>query len=77
MGIGRNLAYTKTLFFSNKGFASHMHVMSGDDDLFVNENATPDNVGIEIHPDAHTRSSAKNTGNYYWQKKRHMGVSKL
>ena len=35
MGIGRNLCYTKTLFFANKGFASHMHVMSGDDDLFV------------------------------------------
>src|SRR5581483_1786901 len=51
MGIGRNLAYTKTLFFKNKGFASHMHVMSGDDDLFVNENATAGNTTIEIHPE--------------------------
>lgn len=78
MGIGRNLAYTKTLFFSNKGFASHMHVLSGDDDLFVNQNATPDNVEIEIHPDTYTRSDAKETLRaYYWQKKRHMGVGKL
>ncbi len=78
MGIGRNLCYTKTMFFKNKGFASHMHVMSGDDDLFVNENATPDNTVIEIHADAHTWSDAKDKfGAYYRQKKRHMGVGKL
>lgn len=78
MGIGRNLAYTKTLFFANKGFASHMHVMSGDDDLFVNQNATADNVAIEIHPNALTFSDAKETFvGYYRQKKRHMGVGKL
>ena len=78
MGLGRNLAYTKTLFFSNKGFASHMHVMSGDDDLFVNENATPENVAIEIHPEAFTYSGAKATWSaFYRQKRRHMGVGKL
>lgn len=78
MGIGRNLAYTKTLFFKNKGFASHMHVMSGDDDLFVNQNATPDNTAIEMHPDAFTYSPAKNTfASFFVQKRRHMGVGKL
>ncbi|HZX58333.1 MAG TPA: glycosyltransferase [Mucilaginibacter sp.] len=78
MGIGRNLAYTKTLFFKNKGFASHMHVMSGDDDLFVNENATPDNTVIEIHPEAFTFSPAKNSfATLYRQKRRHMGVGKM
>jgi biofilm PGA synthesis N-glycosyltransferase PgaC len=78
MGIGRNLAYTKTLFFKNKGFASHMHVMSGDDDLFVNQNATEENTVIEIHPDAFTFSDAKSTlRSLYLQKKRHMGVGKL
>jgi len=78
MGIGRNLGYTKTLFFKNKGFASHMHVMSGDDDLFVNQNATANNVAIEIHPEAFTFSPAKTTiGAYFKQKRRHMGVGKL
>jgi biofilm PGA synthesis N-glycosyltransferase PgaC len=78
MGIGRNLAYTKTLFFKNKGFASHMHVMSGDDDLFVNENGTTDNTAIEIHPEAFTYSPAKSTwSSLYRQKRRHMGVGKL
>lgn len=78
MGIGRNLAYTKTLFFSNKGFAAHMHVISGDDDLFVNQNATSTNAAIEIHPDAFVFTSAKTSlGGLYRQKKRHMGVGKL
>lgn len=78
MGIGRNLAYTRTLFFKNKGFASHMHVMSGDDDLFVNENADAGNTVIEINPDAFTYSTAKNSfASLYRQKRRHMGVGKL
>jgi cellulose synthase/poly-beta-1,6-N-acetylglucosamine synthase-like glycosyltransferase len=78
MGIGRNLAYTKTLFFGAKGFASHMHVLSGDDDLFVNQNATADNTTIEIHPDTFTYTDAKTTlGGWFRQKKRHMGVGKL
>jgi biofilm PGA synthesis N-glycosyltransferase PgaC len=78
MGIGRNLAYTKTLFFSVKGFAAHMHVLSGDDDLFVNQNATPDNVAIEVHPDTFMFTTAKTTlGSFYKQKRRHMGVGKI
>jgi len=77
MGIGRNLAYTKTLFFSVKGFAAHMHLMAGDDDLFVNQNATPQNTVIEIHPEAFMYTTAKTTLKaWYRQKKRHLGVGK-
>lgn len=77
MGVGRNLAYTKTLFFKSKGFASHMHLLSGDDDLFVNQNATANNVTIEIDQDAFTYSPAKTTlSGWYRQKKRHTGVGK-
>jgi biofilm PGA synthesis N-glycosyltransferase PgaC len=78
MGIGRNLAYTKTLFFGAKGFAAHMHVISGDDDLFVNQNATRENTAIEVHPDAFVYTDAKTTiSSWFRQKKRHMGVGKL
>ncbi|TSD66122.1 glycosyltransferase [Inquilinus sp. KBS0705] len=78
MGIGRNLAYTKSLFFNAKGFAAHMHVMSGDDDLFVNQNATAQNTAIEIHPETFVYTPAKRTfGSWFRQKKRHMGVGKL
>ena len=40
MGVGRNLAYRKNLFFRNKGFSSINHIPSGDDDLFINQVAT-------------------------------------
>ena len=37
MGVGRNMAYKKSLFFSVSGFKTHYHIDSGDDDLFVRE----------------------------------------
>lgn len=77
MGVGRNLAYTKQLFFSVKGFASHNHLIAGDDDLFVNETATSSNTSICIHPDAFVESAPKTTLNdWIKQKKRHLGVGK-
>jgi glycosyltransferase involved in cell wall biosynthesis len=77
MGVGRNLAYTKTLFFSSKGFAAHMHVLAGDDDLFVNKNATEYNTVVEMHPDSFTYTDAKTSlGGWFRQKKRHFGVGK-
>ncbi len=77
MGVGRNLAYTKSLFFRGKGFAAHMHIPSGDDDLFVNQNATPHNTAICIVPEAHVWSEPKTTwSSYARQKTRHVGASK-
>lgn len=76
MGVGRNLSYLKSLFFKGKGFNSHMHIKSGDDDLFVNQNATKQNVNIAIATDAHMYSVPKNTWrSYYKQKARHSGAS--
>lgn len=76
MGVGRNLSYLKSLFFKGKGFNAHMHIKSGDDDLFVNQNATHHNVNIAIHPDAHIYSNPKETWkSYYKQKARHAGAS--
>ncbi|MEX8546168.1 MAG: glycosyltransferase [Mucilaginibacter sp.] len=77
MGVGRNLAYTKTLFFRSKGFAAHLHLLSGDDDLFINQNATAINTAIQISPEAQTFSETKKgLAAYYRQKRRHMGVGK-
>ncbi|WP_270089516.1 glycosyltransferase [Sphingobacterium sp. SYP-B4668] len=78
MGVGRNMAYRKSLFFKSKGFTSHMHIKSGDDDLFVNQNANRTNVKIAIHPDAHMYSVPKDSWkSYYKQKARHSGASVL
>ncbi len=59
MGVGRNLAYTKDLFFKNKGFSTHYHIQSGDDDLFVNEASTGNNVNVCVHQDGVTYSKPK------------------
>lgn len=76
MGVGRNLSYLKTLFFKGKGFNTHMHIKSGDDDLFVNQNATSQNVNIAIHKDAHVYSIPKTTWKAYnKQKARHASAS--
>lgn len=76
MGVGRNLSYLKSLFFKGKGFTAHMHIKSGDDDLFVNQNASKSNTTIAIHPDAHMYSIPKDSWkSYYKQKARHSGAS--
>jgi biofilm PGA synthesis N-glycosyltransferase PgaC len=77
MGVGRNLSYRKTLFFSNKGFASHARLDSGDDDLFINEVATNNNVKIEADITTHTRSEPKKTfDEWVEQKTRHLTTFK-
>ena len=77
MGVGRNMAYVKTLFFRNKGFANHYHLMSGDDDLFVNETATEANTAVVLTPSAFTFSKPKTSFvHWFWQKKRHMSTGK-
>lgn len=56
MGMGQNLAYTKTIFFKNKGFAYQNHLQFGDDDLFINRVATAQNCAMEYAKEAHTIS---------------------
>ena len=73
MGVGRNLAYRKELFFRNKGFASHYELASGDDDLFINEIANKKSTKIEIRHESHTISEPKKSWkDWYYQKKRHL-----
>lgn len=44
MGVGRNLGYTQDMFLSAKGPRRHQGLMSGDDDLFINEVARTRNT---------------------------------
>lgn len=52
MGIGRNLAYRKEVFFRQKGFSSYLNLQRGEDDLFINRSATRSNTRVETDPDA-------------------------
>jgi glycosyltransferase involved in cell wall biosynthesis len=75
MGVGRNLAYHKSLFLNNKGFNAHLGVMGGDDDLFVNQHAIKKNTVVQIGAESLTYSKPKTTwGDFYHQKLRHLSV---
>lgn len=77
MGVGRNLAYRKSFFNNTKGFTKHYQISSGDDDLFVNQNATRSNVKIEYTVKSHTVSVPKTSFSAWMrQKKRHLTTGK-
>jgi glycosyltransferase involved in cell wall biosynthesis len=76
MGVGRNLAYTKSLFFSVKGFANHMKINSGDDDLFVNQVAAKHNTTYCISANSFCESIPKTTfKSWVKQKRRHVSTA--
>jgi poly-beta-1,6-N-acetyl-D-glucosamine synthase len=76
MGTGRNMSYRKSLFFKHKGFATHNHIRSGDDDLFINRVATNENVSIRTNKESHTLSVPKKTwGTFFNQKRRHTSTA--
>jgi hypothetical protein len=77
MGVGRNLAYRKSLFLEQKGFNNFLHVTGGDDDLFVNIHARGSNTRLQIAPESQVISFPKTTWrSFYDQKVRHLSVGK-
>lgn len=56
MGIGRNMAYRKALFFAQKGYSAHLNLQRGDDDLFINKVATRENTRVETALEATVRA---------------------
>jgi poly-beta-1,6-N-acetyl-D-glucosamine synthase len=78
MGVGRNLAYRRSLFFRNKGFGTHNHIISGDDDLFVNSIASKVNTKVEFRDGSHTISVPASTfSEFVKQKIRHFSTAKF
>lgn len=75
MGVGRNLIYRKSLYNDGAGFETHMHIASGDDDLFINAVANRENVAMILEKDSFTKSEAKkNLKNFIRQKTRHLST---
>ena len=76
MGVGRNLAYRKSLFFESGGFTHMMTNRAGDDDLFVNHVASKANTAVVLSRDSYAWSISKTTMREWWQqKRRHVSVS--
>ena len=76
MGVGRNLAYTKSTFQATKGFASHIRQLSGDDDLLVQDAVRLGfRARVVADPAAHTLSQSPSTWRAWWrQKRRHLSA---
>jgi glycosyltransferase involved in cell wall biosynthesis len=78
MGVGRNLGYSRAVYNSHNGFASHAHILAGDDDLFVQENANQTNVATCTDPNSFCISVPKSSfAAWRTQKKRHLWVGKF
>ncbi len=76
MGVGRNLAYRKSVFLKHS-FQGFQSKTGGDDDLFVNAHANELNTEICIDSDAHLISIPKASwAEYFTQKVRHLSVGK-
>ncbi len=77
MGVGRNLAYNRSEFFATNGFVDHIKVRSGDDDLFINQAATKDNIAICFSQESFTISKPKTRfSQWIKQKRRHVTTAK-
>lgn len=77
MGVGRNLAYRRSRFLDGKGFNNILSITGGDDDLYVNQNATGKDTVVCTAFDAQMISSPKTSWSaFYRQKLRHLSVGK-
>jgi len=77
MGVGRNMAYRRNIFFENKGYRPHNHIISGDDDLFINSVANGNNTAVELRHGNLTRSVPSSSfEEWVKQKKRHLKTAR-
>lgn len=69
MGIGRNMAYRRELFFKQKGYSAHLNLQRGDDDLFINKIATKTNTRVETDVNATVRMKPLKYKKDWWESK--------
>ncbi|MBN2164834.1 MAG: glycosyltransferase [Marinilabiliaceae bacterium] len=76
MGVGRNMAYTKNLYHSIKGFSKHLYLSSGDDDLFINQAANKTNTSVVLSINSHMITQPETRfSDWHRQKSRHISTS--
>lgn len=74
MGVGRNIAFTKSCWEVTGGFKGHLDIASGDDDLFVQDaSASGMRIGTEVSIKGQCHSVWPNTWlGWIRQMKRHL-----
>lgn len=65
-GYGKNLAYRKELFYQLKGYSSHLNLLRGEDDLFINQTVSSTNTRVELSPESILTYNFKDQ-NHYWK----------
>ncbi|MEZ4774575.1 MAG: glycosyltransferase [Bacteroidia bacterium] len=76
MGVGRNIAYTRTFFERNGGFEKFRSRLSGDDDLLVNAFARNTHTAVMVSTPSQVFSEPKHTfSTWFRQKLRHVSAS--
>ena len=76
MGVGRNLAFKRSVYDRVGGFTAHAQLVSGDDDLLVNAAANKQNTVICLFPDSFVYSAAPlSLRVWLQQKQRHLSAS--
>jgi glycosyltransferase involved in cell wall biosynthesis len=76
MGVGRNLGYRKSAMQADKALAKHRDLLSGDDDLTLNESSKGLSVYCLTEPNTFMHSMAPKTiGEWWHQKGRHYSTA--
>lgn len=76
MAVGRNLAYRRSLFMASDQFGSHLDLLSGDDDLFVQQMGTQNNTKVCLSPRSFVRSEPTDgLQELFKQKRRHISTA--
>lgn len=77
MGVGRNMAYLKSLYKSYRPRPTEKKIASGDDDLFVNAMARRARIEVCLDPRTYMYSPHTPDLRIWWrQKRRHLSAGK-
>ncbi|MEP7322952.1 MAG: glycosyltransferase [Saprospiraceae bacterium] len=77
MGVGRNLLYRKSALIQNKSLSTHRHVLSGDDDLTIDELSQYHKMSLQLDPGSFVESIPKKTWiDWINQKTRHVSTAR-
>jgi glycosyltransferase involved in cell wall biosynthesis len=76
MGVGRNMLFRKSVFQAGNGFYGHRHLVSGDDDMFVQQHASAANIAWNMDKESFVYTNApQGIASWLRQKRRHGSTS--
>lgn len=70
-GSGRNLSYRRKFFFDHGAFIQHYGIADGADDMFVNQNSTPENTAVVLQDNSFVEAEPKETLAAFRDMRRH------